>query len=146
MYASCSNGIIKVFDTRDGNLVCIFESENIQTKGGGRLTERCVRGFNARDNLIYYGDDGVNIKVLNWRTGKCTVGSGELAKERGSFSRQQQFWINKCFNIAQFCNMIVQIIITMKTDIYSDDSFIRTHLFLVNISELTSFPDYWIAY
>ena len=28
---------------------------------------------------------------------------------------------------------------------YSDDSFIQTRLFPVNISKLTSFPDYWIA-
>ena len=29
---------------------------------------------------------------------------------------------------------------------YSDDSLIRTRLFPVDISGLTSFPDYWIAY
>ena len=29
---------------------------------------------------------------------------------------------------------------------YSDDLFIRTRLFPVDISGLTSFPDYWIAH
>ena len=33
-----------------------------------------------------------------------------------------------------------------KITLYSDDSFIRTSLFSVNISGLTSFPDYWIAH
>ena len=30
--------------------------------------------------------------------------------------------------------------------VYSDDSLIRTRLFPVDISGLTSFPDYWIAH
>ena len=30
--------------------------------------------------------------------------------------------------------------------VYSDDSFIRTHLFPVDISGLMSVPDYWITH
>ncbi|KAK3104936.1 hypothetical protein FSP39_013481 [Pinctada imbricata] len=70
VYASSSEGTIKVFETRESELVCIFESENIQAERGGILTERHIRGFYANDELIYYGDDGINIKVLNWKTGK----------------------------------------------------------------------------
>ena len=34
----------------------------------------------------------------------------------------------------------------LEQTIYSDDSFIRIHLFPVNISWLRSFPGYWIAH
>lgn len=68
---SCSaEGVISVHKLQDDQIICLFVSENIRSENNGHLTQRYIRGFDVRDGLIYYGDDGTNIKVLDWRKGK----------------------------------------------------------------------------
>ncbi|XP_076086696.1 uncharacterized protein LOC143057292 [Mytilus galloprovincialis] len=67
---SCSaEGVISVHKLQDDQIICLFVSENIRSENNGHLTQRYIRGFDVRDGLIYYGDDGTNIKVLDWRKG-----------------------------------------------------------------------------
>ena len=69
---SCSiDGVIKVFDLRDTKLYPVFVSENVKLEGSPRAAViwrqiKCLAVFNQN---IYYGDEGMNLKVLNWKTG-----------------------------------------------------------------------------
>jgi hypothetical protein len=47
----------------------LFVSENIRCENNGHLTQRHIRGFDVKNSMIYYGDDGTNIKVLDWKKG-----------------------------------------------------------------------------
>ncbi|KAK3587313.1 hypothetical protein CHS0354_011297 [Potamilus streckersoni] len=66
---STSSGEIKVHEIRDRSLICLFASENLQNTSGRLLTPRYIRSLAATKDYIFYGDDGINIKVLNWKKG-----------------------------------------------------------------------------
>ena len=69
---SCSiDGVIKVFDLRDTKLYPVFVSENVKLEGSPRATViwRQIKCLAVSDQNIYYGDEGMNLKVLNWKTG-----------------------------------------------------------------------------
>lgn len=67
---SCAvEGEIKVFEIRDLKLHCIFVSENVKDLSGHLLHMRHVRCLAVKGDNLFYGDDGVNLKVLAWKTG-----------------------------------------------------------------------------
>ncbi|KAL3861933.1 hypothetical protein ACJMK2_007944 [Sinanodonta woodiana] len=66
---STSFGEIKVHEIRDQSLICLFASENLQSSSGRHLTPRYIRSLAATKDYIFYGDDGINIKVLDWKKG-----------------------------------------------------------------------------
>ena len=58
-----------MFDIRDKQLVCLFASENLHPKPNRKYTPRNIRGMTVSDDIILYGDDGSNVKVIDWKKG-----------------------------------------------------------------------------
>ena len=61
--------------------------------------------------------------------------------------------VNRLYNPEDLNTTKLKFNFTMRSQdnftymyMYSDNSYIRTRLFPVDISGLTSFPDYWIAH
>jgi len=50
-------------------LHCVFVSENVRDLSGHSLHMRPVRVLTGQGDKLFYGDDGVNIKVLTWKKG-----------------------------------------------------------------------------
>ncbi|XP_061189590.1 uncharacterized protein LOC133197526 isoform X2 [Saccostrea echinata] len=69
LYSASVDGLIKVYEIRDKRFHCVFESGNIRSTDGSYLCCRGVRGIAVRSDVIYYGDDGTNIKALSWKSG-----------------------------------------------------------------------------
>ncbi|KAK6176193.1 hypothetical protein SNE40_014522 [Patella caerulea] len=69
VYSGSADGIIKIYEIQEKKLSCVFESEDVKTEQGISLTNRYVRCITVCNDLIYYGDDAVNIKAINWRKG-----------------------------------------------------------------------------
>ncbi|XP_060594537.1 uncharacterized WD repeat-containing protein alr2800-like, partial [Ruditapes philippinarum] len=70
IYTSCAvDGEIKVFEVRDNKLHCLFASENLYNMTGGAVIMRHVRALGVSTSHIFYGDDGVNLKLLTWKKG-----------------------------------------------------------------------------
>ncbi|XP_041480023.1 pre-mRNA-splicing factor PRP46-like [Lytechinus variegatus] len=63
-----SDGVIKLWELRDRSLHVIFESENIHSQSG-TLVQRPIMSLGLSDTDIYYGDEGTNIKILDWKRG-----------------------------------------------------------------------------
>ncbi|XP_069114391.1 uncharacterized WD repeat-containing protein all2124-like isoform X2 [Argopecten irradians] len=72
IYCCSDEGLIKVFDVKDGHLSCLFASENIKPAPGCNLTERPIRGLAVSIDTVYYGDEGTNIKVVDWKKGEVS--------------------------------------------------------------------------
>ncbi|XP_060071308.1 uncharacterized protein LOC132551211 [Ylistrum balloti] len=72
VYCCSEEGLIKVFDIKDGCLSCLFASENVKPAPGCNLTERPIRGLTVAEDTVYYGDEGTNIKVLSWKKGEVS--------------------------------------------------------------------------
>ena len=76
MVASGStDGIINVYELRDAKLHLMFESENIKldtssSAGHGTLVCRQIRSLILQNPNVYYGDEGMNIKALDWKKGE----------------------------------------------------------------------------
>lgn len=70
IFTSCADdGEIKLFERRDHSLHCIFVSENVRDTAGHTLHMRPVKSLSAKGDHLFYGDDGVNVKVLQWKKG-----------------------------------------------------------------------------
>ncbi|XP_062581129.1 F-box/WD repeat-containing protein 7-like isoform X2 [Saccostrea cucullata] len=69
LYAASVEGLIKVYEIRDKHFICVFESGNVRSTDGSYLCCRGIRGMAVRDDVIYYGDDGTNVKALSWKSG-----------------------------------------------------------------------------
>ncbi|XP_063965562.1 uncharacterized protein LOC129276772 [Lytechinus pictus] len=63
-----SDGVIKLWELRDTSLHVIFESENIHSQSG-TLVQRPIMSLGLSDTDIYYGDEGTNVKILDWKRG-----------------------------------------------------------------------------
>ncbi|OWF41107.1 uncharacterized protein LOC110462920 [Mizuhopecten yessoensis] len=72
VYCCSEEGLVKMFDVKDGHLSCLFASENVKPAPGCNLTERPIRGMAVAMDTVYYGDEGTNIKVLNWKKGEVS--------------------------------------------------------------------------
>ena len=76
IYTSCAvDGEIKVFEVRDSKLHCLFASEKLFNINGDAVIMRHVRSLGVSANHIFYGDDGVNLKILTWKKGKIYITS-----------------------------------------------------------------------
>ncbi|KAL4221254.1 hypothetical protein ACF0H5_019518 [Mactra antiquata] len=75
LYTSCSlESEIKVYELRDDKLHCIFASDSVHNISGHNVILRHVRSLGVKGENIFYGDDGVNLKILSWKQGllnKC---------------------------------------------------------------------------
>ncbi|BFZ23778.1 hypothetical protein BsWGS_26817 [Bradybaena similaris] len=70
VYSSASDGIIKVHQLADGNqLTCVFVSENLKTSAGDPVITRSIRCLEICADLLLFGDDAMNIKILDWKKG-----------------------------------------------------------------------------
>ncbi|KAL5014734.1 hypothetical protein ScPMuIL_009004 [Solemya velum] len=69
IYSASSDGVLKVFEIRDRDLACLFVSEDLHTKSRTPVTQRCIRSMAVSGDVVYFGDDGINIKALNWKKG-----------------------------------------------------------------------------
>ena len=69
MFAASMDGVIKVFDVKDKQLHCVFTSDGIRSADGSPLCSRGVRGMAVNEGVVYYGDDGANVKALTWSSG-----------------------------------------------------------------------------
>ncbi|XP_052819412.1 uncharacterized protein LOC128245328 [Mya arenaria] len=72
---------IKGFEVRDRSLHCVYVSENTRDISGHTVTMRQVRALAVKGDNLVYGDDGVNVKILNWRKGLVK----KLANHREEF-------------------------------------------------------------
>eukprot|EP00105_Crassostrea_gigas_P022782 XP_011442426.1 PREDICTED: F-box/WD repeat-containing protein pof1-like [Crassostrea gigas] len=69
VFVSSLDGIIKVYEVNSQQLQCVFESEGTRSTDGSALCCRGIRGMTISNGLVYYGDDGPNVKALNWKSG-----------------------------------------------------------------------------
>ena len=69
VHVSFANGLIRVYQLRDVQLHLVFVSESAKMEGGEQLLCRHIRSLAMTPQAIYYGDDGLNVKVLKWREG-----------------------------------------------------------------------------
>ena len=67
---SSSDGMIKLWELRDKSLHTIYVSEKVTSQGSSKPTARREITSLAYKNYIYYGDDGLNVKALNWKKGE----------------------------------------------------------------------------
>ncbi|XP_078615000.1 uncharacterized protein LOC144884049 isoform X4 [Branchiostoma floridae x Branchiostoma japonicum] len=65
----CEEGIVKVWEIRDQNLHVVYVNESVKLDPPGPLKARPILSLAYANNKIYYGDDGTNIKVLDWKSG-----------------------------------------------------------------------------
>lgn len=64
-----NDGVIKIFTISQGSINLIYESETMKTEDGITFSPRPIKSMLFIDDLIYFGDDGMNIKVLDWKKG-----------------------------------------------------------------------------
>lgn len=70
VYSSASDGIIKVHQLAEGDqLMCVFVSENLKTSAGEPVITRSIRCLDICADLLLFGDDARNIKILDWKKG-----------------------------------------------------------------------------
>ncbi|XP_041377384.1 F-box/WD repeat-containing protein 7-like [Gigantopelta aegis] len=69
VFSSSADGVVKVHVARDWKLSCVFVSENVKSVSGSSLTPRNIHSFDVSDQKIFFGDDAINIKVLDWKKG-----------------------------------------------------------------------------
>ncbi|XP_078696146.1 uncharacterized protein LOC144924621 isoform X2 [Branchiostoma floridae x Branchiostoma belcheri] len=65
----CEEGVVKVWEIRDQNLHVVYVNESVKCDPPGPLKARPILSLAYANNKIYYGDDGTNIKVLDWKSG-----------------------------------------------------------------------------
>ncbi len=70
LYSVSEDGVIKIFQLREKTLHKVFASENITTKTGSALPWRPIKSMVAANNVVYFGDDGMNVKALDWKLGE----------------------------------------------------------------------------
>ena len=64
------DGVIKIYNFHDTRLHLVFESENVRLESGEAVTWRRILSLATVNERVYYGDDGMNIKVLQWKRGR----------------------------------------------------------------------------
>ena len=71
IYTSSADGALQCFEyVPDGRtLRVLFRSEKLRHRFGGDLTTRSIHDMCVANSVLYYGDDGPNIKALQWKDG-----------------------------------------------------------------------------
>lgn len=71
VFSSDAEGLVMVHTIRDQKLVCMFVSEDVKSShGSGIITTRLIHSLEVALESIVYGDDAINIKVLDWKKGE----------------------------------------------------------------------------
>ena len=90
IYSSSSDGIIKIHELREHDeLHLIYESECVRTGSGLVLPQRHIHCLATAGDMVYYGDDAMNVKALNWKTGRKYSSAGP-----SQISRNINMWSN----------------------------------------------------
>ena len=61
---------MKVFELRQRSLHLVFSSEDVKTELGSKVNWRVPRCLVVASQMVFLGDDGTNVKVLDWKLGK----------------------------------------------------------------------------
>ncbi|XP_071109247.1 WD repeat-containing protein 5-like isoform X2 [Haliotis cracherodii] len=69
IFSTSSTGVVKVFQIRDNSLACMYESEKLRSVSGALVTPRFIRSLAVFKHMVFYGDDAINIKLLEWKRG-----------------------------------------------------------------------------
>lgn len=69
IYTSSSDGVLKLHQWRNKKLFCLYKSENLRMADMRLVSQRNIRCLGVSNQTIYYGDGGINIKVVNWKKG-----------------------------------------------------------------------------
>eukprot|EP00092_Neocalanus_flemingeri_P044047 GFUD01048708.1.p1 GENE.GFUD01048708.1~~GFUD01048708.1.p1 ORF type:complete len:615 (+),score=153.97 GFUD01048708.1:56-1900(+) len=65
------DGIIKLFSLEEDTLRCLFVSENVKADPDTSVHNRPVYSITiGASGSLYYGDDGCNIKAVDWKRGR----------------------------------------------------------------------------
>ncbi|GAB6022913.1 hypothetical protein CHUAL_007007 [Chamberlinius hualienensis] len=78
LYTASNEGIIQVWEMLDRNLTQRFSMDELELPEGSDVILRTVRCMEVRDDWVYYGDDGPNIKAFNWKTKKVKKFSNHI--------------------------------------------------------------------
>ena len=71
IFSASGDGYIRVFKLRDRELHLMHVAETIRTKEGDLIeTFKPIRSMAVVQNKVYFGDEGCNIKVLDWKHGE----------------------------------------------------------------------------
>ena len=65
-------GVVKVWDVRDNSLKPVMSSEHTSASNGAEgvtVKPRRVRCLATTQDAVYWGDDGVNMKAMDLKTG-----------------------------------------------------------------------------
>lgn len=68
-----ARGVVKVWDARDNSLKPVMSSDQApvdQTTAGVTVKPRRVRCLATTEETVYWGDDGVNMKAMDLKSGK----------------------------------------------------------------------------
>ena len=66
-----------MWDVRDQSLRPIISSDNAANSAQVAVKPRRIRCLATTEDAVYWGDDGVNVKVLDVRSGQGGGGGGE---------------------------------------------------------------------
>ncbi|XP_006821974.1 uncharacterized protein LOC102802941 [Saccoglossus kowalevskii] len=66
--SSSADGLLKVWQLRGYQLSLVFVSEDVSSSTSSIITLRKIHCLAAHQDVIFYGDNGVNVKVLQWKT------------------------------------------------------------------------------
>lgn len=72
VYSSSHDGLIQVYELREKELHVMFVSENVKSTSGSQLPWRPIRSMCVTNQKIYFGDDGMNVKALDWKKGNTS--------------------------------------------------------------------------
>ena len=69
MYSTGQDGYMKVHEIRDTRLHTVYESESLKGVRGASVQLRPVRTLAVHNKMAYIGDDGTNVKAVDWNKG-----------------------------------------------------------------------------
>ena len=72
MISGSARGVVKVWDVRDNSLKPVMSSDQApvdQTTAGVTVKPRRVRCLATTEETVYWGDDGVNMKAMDLKSG-----------------------------------------------------------------------------
>lgn len=74
LICSSLDGFISVWALKGTELCRIYQSEDVFSETGGVIYLRPILSLavSQTEPLVFYGDEGANVKVLTWKTGKFT--------------------------------------------------------------------------
>ena len=71
LYTASVDGILQCLEyiPDERKLRVLFRSDNLRHRFGGDLSQRSVHAICVCNSVLYYGDNGPNVKALQWKDG-----------------------------------------------------------------------------